>query len=321
MQVLIVKDVRKSFRGDMSFSSREVLHGVSLYADSGEILGFLGPNGAGKTTTIKIILGLLKADSGAVTIYNKPISDITVRSRIGYLPESPYLFPHLTLKEFLGFCGELSNLTGKYLTLKIQHVLSLLEMERYADMRLKNFSKGMTQKAALAQAILHDPDLLILDEPFSGLDPLGRKKMKDILVELKNQGKTIFFSSHILSDMEALCDRTYIIKDGSVVRSVNVEELFSIGKGGVEITARGCTVDQLRSVNGYISSLNFVGDEVVILVDKQEHVRPVLQHIFESGGDVLRVENQHLSLEEVFLEEVKSDNHGRRETRKEKVTV
>lgn len=321
MQVLVIKDVRKSFRSDMSFSFHEVLHGVSLYANNGEILGFLGPNGAGKTTTIKVILGLLKPDSGTVSIYGKPIEDIAVRSRIGYLPESPYLFPHLTLEEFLKFCGELSGLVGKYLALKVEHVLSLLGMEKHAGLRLKNFSKGMTQKAALAQAILHDPDLLILDEPFSGLDLLGRKKMKDILVELKNQGKTIFFSSHILSDMEALCDRTYIIKDGSIVRSVNVDELFKIGRGWMEVTARGCTSEQLRGINAYIVSLNEIGDEIIMLIDKQEHVREVLQHIYNLGGDVLKVQNQHLSLEDIFLEEVKSDSHSRRENRKERVTV
>jgi len=321
MKVLEVENVRKSFRGDMSFSSREVLHGVSFYAENGEILGFLGPNGAGKTTTIKIILGMLKADSGIVRIYGKSAEDSSVRSRIGYLPENPYLFPHLTLYEFLEMCGHLTDLSGGYLSYKIRNVLSLLDLENYRDLKLKNFSKGMTQKTALAQAILHEPDLIILDEPFSGLDPIGRKKMKDILVELKNEGKTIFFSSHILSDMEALCNRTYIIRDGSIVKCVDVGQLHKIGSGKVEVAITGISKERLEGVFEYISGVNEVGDELVVLVDKQEHLKRVIQHLYHAGADVKRVEDQHVSLEEIFLKEVKGDINGRRENSKEEVTV
>jgi len=321
MKVLEVENVSKSFRGDMSFSSREVLHGVSFYAENGEILGFLGPNGAGKTTTIKIILGMLKSDSGVVRIYGKSTEDTSMRSRIGYLPENPYLFPHLTLREFLELCGNLTDLHGDYLSYKIKNVMSLLDLEKYGDLRLKNFSKGMTQKAALAQAILHEPDLIVLDEPFSGLDPVGRKKMKDILVELKNEGKTIFFSSHILSDMEALCDRTYIIRDGSIVRCVDVSQLHMMGSGMVEVTVSGISKENLEGIFEYVSSVNEIGDELVVVVDRQEHLRQVINHLYSAGADIKRVENQHMSLEEIFLEEVKSDINSRRKDSKEKVTV
>ena len=321
MEALNVENVRKSFRGDMSFSSEEVLHGVSFFASPGEILGFLGPNGAGKTTTIKVILGLLKADSGSIKVFGRPIEDNSVKTRIGYLPENPYLLPHLSLREYLEYCGELSGLSGRFLEGKIESVVSMLELERYIDLRLKNFSKGMTQKAALAQAIIHDPDLLILDEPFSGLDPIGRKRMKDILVGLKRKGKTIFFSSHILPDMEALCDRTYIIRDGMIVRSVGIDELFKLGEGNVEITATGCSKESLEKIFEYLISADSVGEEITLLVRSQEFVRTVIQYLYNIGADVLKVTKQHMTLEEIFLEEVSSDNHGGAKSRKEKEPV
>ena len=304
MEVLHVDGVKKSFRGEMSFASREVLHGVSFSAGAGEILGFLGPNGAGKTTTIKIILNLLRPDSGSVQIFGKPFGNRSVMKRVGYLPENPYIYPHLTLSEFLRFCADLSDVPANVAASRIREAASLLGLEEQMNRRTKGFSKGMLQRAGLAQAILHDPDLLILDEPFSGLDPIGRKTVKDILLDLKDRGKTIFFSSHILPDMEALCDRACIIKDGTVIRTVGLSEVFRIGEGMVEITATGCPVSELDPVSRYMDSVAVNGEEIFLVVRKQELVRTVVQHLYNRGAEVLNVSNHHPSLEDVFLDEI-----------------
>jgi ABC-2 type transport system ATP-binding protein len=304
MEVLQVDGVKKSFRGDMSFSSREVLHGVSFSAGEGEILGFLGPNGAGKTTTIKIILGLLRADSGSVKIFEKGIGNRAVMKMVGYLPENPYIYPHLTLSEFLGYCADLSEVPAGGAAERIREVISLVGLEEHSGRRTKGFSKGMLQRAGLAQAILHDPDLLVLDEPFSGLDPIGRKTVKDILLDLKERGKTIFFSSHILPDMEALCDRACIIKDGTIVRTVGLAEVFRIGEAKVEVTARGCSLADLDPVAQYMDSIAVNGEEIFAVVRKHELVRTVVQHMYNCGAEVLMVANHHPSLEDVFMGEI-----------------
>ncbi len=304
MEILKVEDVRKSFRGDISLRRREVLRGVSLHADPGEILGFLGPNGAGKTTAIKIILGLMRPDSGSVSIFGGRPGDKAVMRRIGYLPENPYFYPHLTLREFLAFCARMSGVEENRMNRNVDEAVEAAGLAPHAGRRLKGFSKGMTQRAGLAQAIIHDPDLLVLDEPFSGLDPVGRKTVRETILELRRRGRTIFFSSHILPDMEALCDRMCIIREGVVARSVGLDEVFRMGEGRVEVTARGCSAEDLRPLAEYLDKAEFNGDEVFLLVRGQELVRTVIQHVYNSGGEILSVSNRHPSLEDVFMAEI-----------------
>jgi len=304
MDALVVDGITKTYRGDLSKGAREVLRGVSFFAGEGEILGFLGSNGAGKTTTIKIILGLVRPDSGGVSIFGKKAGGREALSRIGYLPENPWFFPHLSLGEFLDYCGRMSGLKGKILSSRCEEVIPLVGLERNSGQKLKSFSKGMLQRAGLAQAILHDPDLLILDEPFSGLDPLGRKMVRDILLDLKRRGKTIFFSSHILPDMESLCDRACIIRGGVVVRSVSIDEIFRIGEGKVEITARGCGAAEMKTLEDYIDSAGMKGDEAFITVKRQEYVRTVVRHLYNNGAEILRIVNQHRTLEDIFIGEI-----------------
>ncbi len=305
MEILSVQDVRKSFRDDMSFRQREVLHGVSFSVRLGEILGFLGPNGAGKTTTIKVVLGLVRPDSGRVAIFGRPLTERSVMSHVGFLPETPYFFPHLSLREFLAFCGRMSGMGGASLPSRVERITEMVGLLGSLEQRLKGFSKGMLQRAGLAQAILHDPDLLILDEPFSGLDPLGRITVRDILVELKARGKTIFLSSHILPDMEALCDRTCIIRDGVIVRTVGRGELTRMGEGPVEVIARGCGGKCIESIEPYLESKNVTGMEAFLVVREHRYVRDVIERLYAAGADVIKVVNKHQSLEKVFINEVK----------------
>ncbi|MCK4236192.1 MAG: ABC transporter ATP-binding protein [Candidatus Krumholzibacteria bacterium] len=318
MEVLKAEGIRKSFRGDLSLARREVLHGVTLEAWGEEILGFLGPNGSGKTTTIKIILGLIRPDSGDVTIFGRPVGDRSAMARIGYLPEKPFFYPHLSLTEFLRFCGQMSGMGGKSLSSRIHEVAEAVGLGTNGDVRLKNFSKGMLQRAGLAQAILHDPDLLILDEPFSGLDPLGRIMVRDLLIDLRKRKKTIFFSSHILPDVETLCDRTCIIREGLIVRYIGLDELLRIGKGKVEVTARGCRLDGTEALWDYVESSNEVGEEICLVVKEQELVRPVVQYLYNLGAEILKVANKHPSLEEIFMDEVTKGTGDHRHAKREK---
>ena len=321
MKILQVEELRKSFRGEISLTRREVLHGVTFHAGTGEILGFLGPNGAGKTTTIKLILGFSTPDSGRTSVFGHPAGERSIMSRIGYLPENPYFYPHLTLGEFLRFCGGLSGVDRASIGRLIGETAERVGLAGSLDVRLKGFSKGMLQRAGLAQAILHDPDLLILDEPFSGLDPLGRAMVRDLLLELKERGKTIFFSSHILPDMEALCDRTCIIREGVIVRSVGLDELLRLEKGIVEITARRCSREAVGMVDDYIESVVERGEDLILLVKSREFVRAVVQGLYTQGAEIVRVEPQHATLEEIFIGEITGGGRTADMRRRTRVTV
>ncbi|MBD3180059.1 MAG: ATP-binding cassette domain-containing protein [Candidatus Latescibacteria bacterium] len=317
MDILSVEEIRKSFKSDFTRQRSEVLHGVSFRASDGEVLGFLGPNGAGKTTTIKIILGLIRPDSGKVRVMGRDISDRGIKKVIGYMPEKAYFYNHLSLREFLEFCGRMSGMKGDLLRDRISELIELVGLSGSEDRKLKGFSKGMTQRAGLIQAIIHDPDLLILDEPFSGLDPMGRKLIRDVLMRLRDEGKTIFFSSHILPDMEMICDRTCIIKKGRVVRQLSMGELTRVGEGKVDIRARSCPQEEIENIADYIEGVRKNHDESIISVSKQEYTRSVLTRLLDCGADILSVATRHPTLEDVFLDEIESGSKGESEKQEE----
>ncbi len=217
-----------------SFGSRRVLDGLSLRLLRGEIMGFLGTNGAGKTTTVKILLGFLKPDSGAVEIFGGKPGDAETRSRIGFMPEIAYYYPYLTIGELLEFYGGLSGMARREVREKAPELIRRVGLEAAAGKLLKTYSKGMLQRAGIAQALLHNPDLLVLDEPFTGLDPLARAYFRDMLRELRDEGKTIFFSSHELSETETVCDHVAIVKEGKVVLQGATSDIVGDGRGNLE---------------------------------------------------------------------------------------
>lgn len=224
-----ISELNKSF-GSGGKKSPAVT-GLSLRIAQGEVFGFLGPNGAGKSTTIKLLLGFLKPDRGSLRILGKTVGQEEFRHRIGYLSEFPVFYDHLTARETLLLSGRLSGMTRQAIDQRISMLLARMTLAEAADRRVGGFSKGMKQRLGMANALVHDPEVLIFDEPMSGLDPVGRHQIKGLIAELRQEGKTIFFSSHILSDIEALCDRIGVIHKGVLLYSGGLQDFLPAGEG------------------------------------------------------------------------------------------
>jgi ABC-2 type transport system ATP-binding protein len=221
---LQVTEIRKSF------GSFKAVQGISFSVHAGEVLGIVGPNGAGKTTTIKTILGLLQPDKGSIELFGSTIDDMEVRRRIGYMPETPSFYANLTGRELLTYVGELFQMAPKEITARSNELLDLVGLSKAADRHLGGYSKGMLQRICLAQALINTPDLIFLDEPMDGLDPIGRIRMKEILLEVKQRGAAIVFNSHILSDVEIMSDRIAIMDHGTILRLETVSKLIPASK-------------------------------------------------------------------------------------------
>lgn len=222
--MICFSEVRKTYRTERN-KTVCALEGLSLTIHQDEVFGCIGPNGAGKSTTIKLLLDLIRPDSGSITINGQPTSDETSRAQVGYLPENPYIYDFLTATEYLDYAGRLSGMSTASIKRRSDELLTKLKLDQAANRRISGYSKGMQQRTAIAAALIHNPDLVVLDEPMSGLDPLGRKLIFDLIAELKAQGKTVFISSHVLTDIERLCDRVGIIVQGRLCFEGQVQKL------------------------------------------------------------------------------------------------
>lgn len=307
MDAIVIDKVTKTHRPAWPWQQpATVLRDVSIAVGHGEIFGFLGPNGAGKTTTMKIVLGLMRATSGSVEVLGRPACDINIHKKIGYLPESPYFYDYLTAEEFLGFYGRLGGVSKGDLQ---QRVPALLDRVGLADARhrpLRKFSKGMLQRIGLSQALIHDPDLLILDEPMSGLDPVGRKEVRDIILSLRDQGKTIFFSTHIISDVEMICDRVGIIAKGKMLAVGRIEEMVGRHKAEpVEVVCEGFVGEGNAVIKAKAQRLLQRGNRCWMVLPDQSELENVLDAIRRSGGKLVSVIPHKGSLEDIFLEQTK----------------
>lgn len=209
-----IEGISKEFKEGIRAKRVRALDDLTLEVQKGEVFGFLGPNGAGKSTAIKILLNLIRPDKGKASVMDRDVNDTGVRKHIGYLPENPYFYDYLNAEELLWFGGRTTGLSPQSIREKTDELLHIVNLQAVRKRQLRTYSKGMVQRAGLAMALIHDPDVAILDEPMSGLDPIGRKMVGDILLELKGRGKTVFFSSHILTDIERFCDRVGIIVGG-----------------------------------------------------------------------------------------------------------
>ncbi len=237
--VLSVDNLSFSYRHNWTLQSKPTIKNITLDVKAGESFGFLGHNGGGKTTTIKCILGLLNPNSGSIKIFNKINSDISTRRFIGYLPEQPYFYDYLTVTEIMEMYGSLSGIPKEELSTAISTALDAVKVSAKSKSPMRTLSKGLTQRVGLAQAIVAKPKLLILDEPFSGLDPIGRKEFRDLFIELRKSGTAIFMCSHVLSDVEFLCDRVSIMAQGEIKGIFDIRDKSSLGTGQYEMILRG----------------------------------------------------------------------------------
>ena len=281
--------------------TRRALHPLHLTVENGEIFGFLGPNGAGKTTTLKMLMGLVFPTAGTARILDRDWTEPEVKAQIGFLPEQPYFYDYLTAHELLDYYGQLSGVPAKDRKRRIDEVLARVGLTDVRGVQLRKFSKGMLQRAGIAQAILHDPKLVFFDEPMSGLDALGRREVRDLMEQLKHEGKTVFFSTHILSDAEALCDRVAIIHKGELRGVGAVADLTSSVQGKVEVVWQGTQVP--ASMRAIGAECHITGDTVrAVIADTQQ----------DAAIDALRRERLRLiaitplrtSLEAYFVEKL-----------------
>lgn len=304
MKPLRINGLTKEYR--VGFGRRTVmaLDHLDLEVEEGEVFGFLGHNGAGKTTTIKLLMGLVYPTSGEAWILGRSICDVEVKQYIGFLPESPFFYEYLTAEEFLVFYGQLFGIEGLKLAKRIDELLELVSMTDARHRPLGKFSKGMLQRIGIAQALINDPILVVLDEPMSGLDPIGRRDVRDIILRLKHEGKTIFFSSHILPDVEMVCDRIGILVKGRLKAVGTVPELVgSSSVTSVELVVEGLSEVGLAEVRSLASTLMRRGDQVLIKLDDEGMINGLLDLILKHKGRVVSLIPHKQSLEDLFLSE------------------
>jgi len=303
MHAIEIENLRKSYVVGFWRTQEKIgLHSLSLTVNEGEVFGCLGPNGAGKSTTLKLLMGLTFPTSGTARILGRDVNDPAIKAQIGFLPEQPYFYDYLTARELLEYYGQLSGVAAKERSRKVPEMLDRVGLRTSADVQLRKYSKGMLQRVGLAQAILHDPKVVFLDEPMSGLDPMGRREVRDLMEQLKREGKTVFFSTHILSDAEALCDRVAIIRSGQLRKVGAVAELTASVQGKIELIWLG---------NQTPAALTALGAEFHASKDTVRAILP--ESAQEAALDALRREHLRLisltpvrvSLEDYFVSQVK----------------
>jgi len=281
---------------------KRALHPLHLAIEDGEIFGFLGPNGAGKTTTLKMLMGLVFPSGGTARILGMDLDDPRMKAQIGFLPEQPYFYDYLTARELLTYYGQLSGVDSRQLLRKVDSTLERVGLQDATNVQLRKFSKGMLQRAGIAQAILHDPKVVFLDEPMSGLDPMGRREVRSLIEQLKAEGKTVFFSTHILSDAEALCDRVAVINLGQLRGVGAVAELTSGVRGKVELVWQGTSVP--AAIKSLGAETHVAGDTTRAIISEQKQ---------DAAIEAVRCENLRLisvtpvrvSLEDYFMAQLK----------------
>jgi ABC-2 type transport system ATP-binding protein len=280
---------------------------LHLAVEEGEVFGFLGPNGAGKTTTLKLLMGLMYPTAGSARILGMEIGDPRMKAQIGFLPEQPYFYDYLTVRELLDYYGKLSGVPATELARGIDVVLDRVGLADAADVQLRKFSKGMLQRAGIAQAILHDPKVVFLDEPMSGLDPMGRREVRDLIVQLKQEKKTIFFSTHILSDAEALCDRVAVLQQGELRGLGTVADLTARTQGKLEIVWQGTPLPSALKALGVAAQIS--GNTARAEVQSSQ-LDLILDALRGERCRLISVNPVHGTLEEYFLEQMNLPGPG-----------
>lgn len=301
----LTKDYEKGF---WRKTKVRALEDLSLDVEPGQIFGFLGGNGAGKTTTIKILMGLIFPSGGSARVLGEDISDVRVHSRIGYCPENPYFYDYLKAFELIDYFGQLFGMEASKRKVAAGELLTKVGLkEEHWNKQLRKFSKGMLQRVGIAQSLINDPELVVLDEPMSGLDPVGRREIRELIAELRTSGKTVFMSSHILSDIEALCDKVAILRGGRLVAQGHLVELLEAeGETRVyEINVNGVKAKELSSLSRSFAEAK-VSEKpsgVTIQIAGDEKIDGILSEVRKAGGTLVSVQPVRQSLEELFVKE------------------
>ncbi|NLO75025.1 MAG: ABC transporter ATP-binding protein [candidate division WS1 bacterium] len=275
-----------------------------MEVEEGSIFGLVGPNGSGKTTTLKLLLGLIYPTQGSGKVFDFPLGSPEYKQRIGFLPEGPYFYDHLNAIELLQFYGGLFGLGGGKLEARIEELLRLVGMWDRREIRIRNYSRGMLQRIGVAQALINNPDMVFLDEPTAGLDPTAQIEMRDLMHQLRDQGKTVFLCSHLLKEMEPLCDAVVVLSRGVVRRQGRICDLLAVQSGRYQLRATGCANVSMQSLRDKALDLTVTGNEISLLVADQPQALVVAQEIADGGGTILEFGAQTRSLEDVFIEAV-----------------
>lgn len=302
--VIEVRDLKKTYRTPFRRKKVEALRGVTFQVQRGHIFGFVGPNGAGKTTTIRTLMGLIRPTGGTAEILGHAIPSRAARFRVGFLPESPYFYDYLTISELLDLVGRLFGVPSPERTKRADALIERVGLTRARGQHLKKFSKGMLQRAGLAQALMNDPELVVLDEPTSGLDPIGRKEVRDLILELRDHGKTVFFSSHILTDIEAIADHVAIVARGQLQATGTPSELVKRTVLGVDITVRIASDIAVDALTAMTTRVRRTGDELAVSLSADADVDAWLVTARQLGAKVIAVEPRHETLEDLFMREI-----------------
>lgn len=299
-----LEGIKKTYKARGKQKREPAVSDISLEVKAGEIFGLLGPNGAGKTTTLKIMLGLVYPDEGEGAILGSPLGDVKARARIGFLSEQPYFYPFLTAEKGLNLYGKFFGIEPKKRQERIKEVLRLVRLESHSYLTLSKYSKGMLQRFGIAQALMNEPDLLILDEPSSGLDPIGQIEVRDLLLKLKEEGKTIFLSSHQLSEVENICDAVTIVAHGKTVMGGKLDELLQI-QGITRVTFVG-EDPVLQKALTPLAVSSTAADGSTIVEVPNEKLYAAIEAAHKVGAELFSVEPKRRSLEDLFLEAVRS---------------
>jgi ABC-2 type transport system ATP-binding protein len=311
MLAVEINGLTKEYRvGFWNKRIKRALNSLNLQVEEGEVFGLLGPNGAGKTTTLKILFRLVFPTSGTARILGKELNDTAMHQRVGYLPENPYFYDHLSPEELLHYSGRLFGLTKDDLRRRVNQLLDRVGLTESRHVPLRRFSKGMVQRAGIAQALINDPDVVFLDEPMSGLDPIGRREVRDLVLQLREEKKTVFFSTHILSDAEALCDRVAILNTGQLQGCGELREILSLGASRTELTLERPPEGVLEKLRPLVASMVRTGDQVRLEILEESNIEKVLALSLSAKVKVISLNPVKMSLEDYFLSKVSPAREG-----------
>ncbi len=298
--------LRKVYEGPFGRRSFVAVQDLSLQVPRGHVFGFLGPNGAGKTTTINMLLGNIYPTAGRASLLGQPIGNIDVRAKLGFLPEKFQFHEFLTAEEFLDLHGKLLGMGKAARQKRIPEVLERVGLIDRRKSKLREFSKGMQQRAGLAQAIINDPDLVILDEPTSALDPLGRREVREIVSALKDEGKTVMLNSHLLSEIEMTCDQVAIIKGGQVIRQGKIDDLLA-APSTVSMRILNVTPALVHALESLAQTVGIDGEKVIATISDEEIVPEIVAAVVQSGGRLMSLVPMRESLEDLFIRVVETE--------------